>query len=286
VSEAPATGSPGARLAAAREARGLTAAQAAEQLRLTQDAILAMEEGRYQVLGPAVFARGHLRKYAALLGQPADELLRDHDSSSNRVAESSLIPPASAHTEVKGENGRRVRWLPWVVAVAIAVITAAGWWYWQGRAGQAPESEPAPPPATGQTEAPPAASPGAPDQEAPAPALPPEAAPGSAPAGQTGSTGTVKPGELSLAFSGPCWLEVYDARGERLAFELVEPGEFRAFDGPAPWRVVLGNAPVVSARIDGRPVSIPTDLIIQNAATVSIAASGAVAGSSGGERDS
>ena len=47
----PVAGSPGAALAAAREARGLTAAQAAEQLRLTQDAILAMEEGRYQALG-------------------------------------------------------------------------------------------------------------------------------------------------------------------------------------------------------------------------------------------
>jgi hypothetical protein len=49
---------------------------------------------------------------------------------------------------------------------------------------------------------------------------------------------------------------------------------------------VLGNAPAVSARIDDQPVSIPTDLIIGNAATFSIAASGSVVRGSGGARDS
>lgn len=285
----PVAGSPGAALAAAREARGLTAAQAAEQLRLTQDAILAMEEGRYQALGPPVFARGHLRKYATLLSQSADELLRDYESSSVRVAESSLIPPASAHTHVKSEHRRHRRPQPWVLALAAAVvvaIAAAGWWYWQARTAAQPDSPPASAPATEQLEAPPPASFDAPEQDEPGPAVLPEAAPDSAPAGQTGSTETGVSGGLMLAFSGPCWLEVYDAGGARLAFELVEPGEFRSFAGPAPWRVVLGNAPVVSARIDGRQVSIPADLIIQNFATVSIAASGSVASMTGGARES
>lgn len=290
--------SPGAALAAARETLGLTPSQAAEQLRLTPDAILAMEEGRYQVLGPAVFARGHLRKYAALLGKSADELLRDYDSSSNRVADSSLIPPASAHTQVKNESRRRFRWQPWAIAAAAAlVIAAAAWWYWKGRTGHAPDAQPAPPPAAVQDESPlPTGSPGAdvpapavsPEDEAPPPAVPSEAAPVPPPAEpKTGSTaGAGARGELSLAFSGPCWLEVYDARGARLAFELVEPGEQRSFDGPAPWRVVLGNAPAVSARIDGQLVPIPANLRVRNAAMVSIASSGAVEGRPGGARES
>jgi cytoskeleton protein RodZ len=285
--EGPVGSSPGAALAAARETLGLTPAQAAEQLRLTPEAIRAMEEGRYQVLGPAVFARGHLRKYAALLGQSAEELLRDYDSSSSRVAESSLIPPASAHTHVKSESRRRFRWQPWAIGAAAAlVIAAAGWWYWQGRGVQAPEAQPVSPPASGQAED---TSPAGPPQESdlPAPAVPPEAAPVPSPTDQkTGSTGTGASGRLSLAFSGPCWVEVYDARGARLAFELVEAGQQRSFDGPAPWRVVLGNAPAVDAQIDGQPVAIPAALIVQNAATVSIAASGAVVGNSGGARES
>ena len=276
-----------ATLAAARESRGLSVAQVAEQLRLTPEVILAMEEGRYQVLGPPVFARGHLRKYASLLGQPADELLRDYDASSSRVVESSLIPPASAHTHVESEHRRRWRWQPWLIVVAAAVIATAGWWFWQGRSATppAPQSESAP--ATEQFEAPASDSPGAPQPDVPGPAVLPEAAPAGEPATeQTGSTTTQAPGGLMLAFSGPCWLEVYDAGGARLAFELVEAGEYRSFRGPAPWRVVLGNAPVVSAQLDGRPVSIPAGLLIHNTATVSIAASGTVAGSAGGARDS
>jgi cytoskeleton protein RodZ len=278
-------GTPGAALAAARETLGLTPAQAAEQLRLTPETILAMEEGRYHVLGAAVFVRGHLRKYAALLGQSAEELLRDYEGSSERATESSLIPPASAYTQVKSEGRRGLRWQPWVAVVAVAVIAAAAWWYWQGRAGQASGTAPVPPPATEQAEAPPPAA--SPDTQDPAPAAPVEAAPVTAPAGEkTGSSGSGAPAGLSLAFAGPCWLEVYDARGSRLAFELVEPGEQRSFDGPAPWRVVLGNVPVVSARIGGRVVAIPHALVFQNSANVSITASGAVAGNPGPERDS
>lgn len=287
----PAARSTSATLAAARESRGLSVAQVAEQLRLTPEVILAMEEGRYQALGPPVFARGHLRKYASLLGQPADELLRDYDASSSRVAESSLIPPASAHTHVESEHRRRWRWQPWLIVVAAAVIAMAGWWFWQGRYATPPASQPESVPATEQFEAPPPDSLGAPQPDVPGPAVPPEAAPAGEPAAepamqQTGSTATGESGGLTLAFSGPCWLEVYDAGGARLAFELVEAGEYRSFQGPAPWRVVLGNAPVVSARIDGRPVSIPAGLVMQNAATVSIAASGAVASGAGGVRDS
>lgn len=287
----PAAGSIGATLAAARESRGLSVAQVAEQLRLTSEVILAMEEGRYQVLGPPVFARGHLRKYASLLGQPADELLRDYDASSSRVAESSLIPPASAHTHVESEHRRRWRWQPWLIVVAAAVIATAGWWFWQGRSGTPPASQSESAPATEQFEAPPPGSLGAPQPDVPGPVVPPEAAPAGEPAAepatqQTGSTATQEPGGLMLAFSGPCWLEVYDAGGARLAFELVEAGEYRSFQGPAPWRVVMGNAPAVSAQLDGRPVSIPAGLLLHNAATVSIAASGTVASSAGGVRDS
>jgi cytoskeleton protein RodZ len=287
----PAAGSIGATLAAARESHGLSAAQVAEQLRLAPEVILAMEEGRYQLLGPPVFARGHLRKYASLLGQPADELLRDYDASSSRMAESSLIPPASAHTHVESEYRRRWRWQPWLIVVAAAVIATAGWWFWQGRSGTPPASQSENAPATEQLGAPPPGSLGGPEPDVPGPIVPPEAAPAGEPAAesatqQTGSTATQEPGGLMLAFSGPCWLEVYDAGGARLAYELVEAGEYRSFEGPAPWRLVLGNAPAVSAQIGGRPVLIPAGLLIQNAATVSIAASGTVASSAGGVRDS
>jgi cytoskeleton protein RodZ len=65
---------PGAWLAAAREQAGLSLMQAAEQLHLDVSTVKALEAGRFEVLGAAVYARGHLRRYAELLGLPAQEV--------------------------------------------------------------------------------------------------------------------------------------------------------------------------------------------------------------------
>lgn len=282
-------GSPGATLAAARTARGLSPAQAAEQMRLTAEIVVAMEEGRYEALGPTVFARGHLRKYANLLGVPADGLLAAYDASSSRAAESTLIPPASAHTPVRSH---RVPDLPWpALLVAVAVLgaaVAAGWWLWQSRsaAGDAQAEQTAVPastaqPASGEVPAaldqqpdyvPPAAPAEgvpSPDDEA-APATGPESAtPGEPPAAAT-------TGSLVIEFTGPCWLEVYDAAGERLAFELVVAGDSRSFGGPAPWRVLLGNVGAARVSIDGSVVQIPPSLRVRDAALVSVSGGGDV----------
>lgn len=65
---------PGAWLAAAREQAGLSLMQAADQLHLDVSAVKALEAGRFEVLGAAVYARGHLRRYAELLGLPPQEV--------------------------------------------------------------------------------------------------------------------------------------------------------------------------------------------------------------------
>ena len=65
---------PGAWLAAAREQAGLSLMQAADQLHLDVSTVKALEAGRFEVLGAAVYARGHLRRYAELLGLPPQEV--------------------------------------------------------------------------------------------------------------------------------------------------------------------------------------------------------------------
>jgi cytoskeleton protein RodZ len=65
---------PGAWLAAAREEAGLSLMQAAERLHLDVSAVKALEAERFEVLGAAVHVRGHLRRYAELLGLPALEV--------------------------------------------------------------------------------------------------------------------------------------------------------------------------------------------------------------------
>ena len=65
---------PGASLTAAREQAGMSLMQAADQLHLDVTAVKALEAGRFEVLGAAVHARGHLRRYAELLGLPVQEV--------------------------------------------------------------------------------------------------------------------------------------------------------------------------------------------------------------------
>jgi cytoskeleton protein RodZ len=70
--------------------------------------------------------------------------------------------------------------------------------------------------------------------------------PGAGPGGQT----------LTLHFSGGSWVQVADARG-RLLLEGMQPaGSSRSVSGPAPLRVVLGNAPQVALEVGGRPASL------------------------------
>ena len=249
------------RLTSARKARGLSPAQVAAQMRIAADAVIAMEEGRYADLGPPVFARGHLRKYAALLGVPVEEVLADYDGSPSRTAESTLIPPASAHTPVGGHGGRQVARVAGiaVLLVALAAAAAVGWWYWQSRARTAAE-----PAGSAAVEGIPSdavdiadASP----QDTVQPPRDPSAA----------------AGRLGLEFSGPCWLEVYDAAGTRLAFQLAEAGSTLTFDGPAPWRVVIGNADSVRLTLDGNGLDIPASMRVREAALVTIADDGTVA---------
>ncbi len=90
----------------------------------------------------------------------------------------------------------------------------------------------------------PAAATTAPSGSAPAPAAgtPEPTAPASAAA----------PGELRLAFTHDSWLEVYDARGERLFFGMARAGRDMNLRGTPPLRVLLGYARDIRVEYNGR----------------------------------
>src|SRR6516165_3407766 len=73
----------GARLRSAREKRGLTVLQAAEKLHVDARVLEALESQDFAALGAAVYARGHLRRYAELLGESPPELQRLYDDSTH-----------------------------------------------------------------------------------------------------------------------------------------------------------------------------------------------------------
>lgn len=114
--------SPGEMLRKEREQRGLTLQQAAEDLNLDPWIIEAIEVDRFLALGAPVYARGHLRRYAALLGLSPDLVVSRYDSLSGTPAAPVVTTTASAQLPT-----RRSYLLPLLLTLAM-VCGAAAWW--------------------------------------------------------------------------------------------------------------------------------------------------------------
>jgi cytoskeleton protein RodZ len=119
--------SPGALLRSAREACGLSIEEVADRLRLNEALVLAMEEDRFGLLGAPVFARGHLRNYAALVGAAEREILAAFDVGD--VPEPTFLP-ALDRTPV-AQSRWRAGWIAAAVVLAAAAAVAA-WWLSRG----------------------------------------------------------------------------------------------------------------------------------------------------------
>jgi len=126
---------PGARLKAAREQRGLSAQKAADEMHLDAWVIDALEAGEYARIGPTVYAKGHLRKYASMLELPAEEIMSDFEPQGQAAIsrDISSIPVGSRH-------GPRVSRIvsPGQAATtigAVILLISIMWWQpWQQRA--------------------------------------------------------------------------------------------------------------------------------------------------------
>ena len=125
------SGNPGARLAAAREAAGMTLPQVAERLRLDIATLQALEAGRFETLGAAVFVRGHLRHYAELLGLPVEEIEAAYAASAARLAP---LPDLRRTTTLPGTSASRgVALPPWAALIGAIVLVLAAWIWWAVR---------------------------------------------------------------------------------------------------------------------------------------------------------
>ena len=216
----------GARLRDAREKAGLSLAQAAESLHLDPRTLEALEAEDFAALGADVYVRGHLRRYAELIGESPAQL-QELYARSARAAHPDLtrIP----HREPGRGAARLVRGS--LQGLAGFALFALLWWLLT-----TPGEKPQPL----ATAALPASGAGATQASAGAAALP---APGAT--------------QLGLKFSGLSWVEVSDASGRRLLQGLYAAGSApRTVSGAPPLRVVLGNAAAVGLRVNDQPLAL------------------------------
>lgn len=321
--------SPGCRLRGARQARGLSVEQAAAQLHLAPDIILALERDDYAALQGHVFVTGYTRNYARLVMLDPEPLLEKYRAT---VPEA---PPLAAqphrHTPPPRQPGNSrlpVKLFGLAVFVGICALVLF-WWYDQyGTAPEVPESsqadiaiapatdlsaldeegegdavpfmttaqvpvEPDPqasalsPPEIAisapkpESEAMPAEMDEQPAASTPEPVIEPETetektaellVPGadSQPGTRTDRTPTEKAaaeadtppatkpaeGEIVIAFSGPCWVDIRDSERKFKLFGEMGKGDRHALEGTPPYSVILGNTSAVSITVGGAPFDL------------------------------
>src|SRR5579862_9344199 len=133
----------GPRLKAERERRALSAQKVADELRLDGWIIDALEAEDYERVGPSVFAKGHLKRYAAFLELPAEEIMAGYES---RVHAPN--PPPAQQTNVRlRTDAPAVSTLPWpqVAGSVAAILLVLGllWWRpWHQRGAAPVQSRP------------------------------------------------------------------------------------------------------------------------------------------------
>jgi cytoskeleton protein RodZ len=248
--------SAGARLAGARLRAGLTLEQVAEKLRLDRSTVVALEADDHRAIGAAVFVRGFLRRYAALVGEPAAEI----EALYAKRPDAELQPDLSKtgmHRIEAAAHGPRLGLVPAVIAAVVLGIAGAVWWAMRTKpqpytvvSEEHTQTLPATPAAA--VAATPAAGAAGAASAAGAAAVPP------APAAAADAQPAPLPRRhLQLQFNGDCWVELYDARGYRLFFGFGHAGTTQELAGVPPFRFALGNAGALTVNLEGAPVALP-----------------------------
>ncbi len=131
VGSLPASASAGAALKAAREAAGLSVDAVAQQLKLAQRQVQALEDDAYQQLPGRTFVRGFARNYARLVHLDPDGVLARLPGSEIAPAleRPTLAPSRRSMGELPTEgevHGPAVRWI--IPLILLLIVAAAGFY--------------------------------------------------------------------------------------------------------------------------------------------------------------
>ena len=256
---APAPVTPGDCLRQERERQGRDVRTIATEMHLSTQAIEAIENNRFAQLGAPVFARGHLRKYASLLGLPPDTVQDLYQKLHDRPVEPDHVPVIHRSTEPsipmkpdsKSRHGLSKKLSLVIAGAGLVTVAAIAWWYTPVSKAvrtmhPAPIESVAAPTSTGEISVPAAT----PEVHAD-PIEPPPTAASAKPAEQ----GTTI--RLRFLFDAESWIEVYDAHGSRRLYDVGQAGQTRTLNVDAPAQVVLGNAGGVIAQVNGQAIELP-----------------------------
>ena len=241
----------GERLAEARREQQISVHEVAKELHLDEPKVRALERNDFEMLGAPVFAKGHLRKYAQLVGVDEGDVFADY----YQMTRQETVPPIIiGRQRVRQELSPG----PWIAVIVVILVAVASYWWFAVFSEQA--AAPATTPEETQIEQQGAAIENTVQNTDPEIVAEPVPEPlASEPELQISAAAPVTDGEVSLllSYTGDCWTEISDAKGQRLFFEMGRDGNSVELSGVAPFAVLFGNVDNVDVRVNGSnyPVS-------------------------------
>jgi cytoskeleton protein RodZ len=290
----------GSRLKAERERRGMSSQKAADELLLDGWIVDALEADDYPRIGPSVYVKGHLKRYAALLGLPVAEIMDGYESRARTQVPTAQ--PSNVRLSTRAQPAGIPPW-PLIASAAVLALLVLGvvWWKpWHQRESGRPAAEtlaanPGTTSADGATPSSGAAASGAEPAAAPA-GGPSSGAPSAAPSGvsppllasaaaappsaraaapeQPDATAGAGRARLRLSFSADSWVNVRDAEGRRVFAGQGRANSVKTVAGDAPMRVYLGFASGVQLEINNRAVAIGPQFLAGDVARFEAGADG------------
>ncbi|HSH27828.1 MAG TPA: RodZ domain-containing protein [Wenzhouxiangella sp.] len=261
-----------------REALGLDQGDVARQIHLPGMVVNDIETGQVDKLS-SLYRRGYIRNYARLLGLDPDELLAD-DGESDLPQLRQVLPVSSG-----GWRLERYLKIATYAIVTVAIVPPLVYFFVAGgtsmlerepagaetaaelrsalndrSAGSSPASASRP-----DTDDAPAA------RHVSASALPLNPIrPGKKALAETALPAAGQPetgAEAALPDAGPqlsalqlelledSWIEIHDAEGARLEYDLLRGGQTLSYEGRAPFRLLVGRSSAVELKVNGQPVT-------------------------------
>jgi cytoskeletal protein RodZ len=233
----------GQELAQAREKRRLSVEDVAADTRIRATIIRAIEADNFALCGGSVYARGHIRSIARVVGIDPEPLIADYDSSHESAAPPLTIASqptdhqAVARSERHGPN--------WAAAMVVALVVVC-------LAALVPVIRDHHGPSGGTPKA--ASTPKIHHSTTPSPrpsttSSPPQSATAGIPSNQASM--------LIKVTHDTTWMSVKNAAGSVLFSGLLPAGHQKLFTSKHGLSFVIGNAPAVDVVVNGHDIGSP-----------------------------
>ncbi|MBV6677220.1 helix-turn-helix domain-containing protein [Bacillus thuringiensis] len=284
----------GQKLKEAREAKGLSIDQLHEITKIQKRHLVAIEEGNYDVLPGAFYARAFIKQYADAVGLNGEELLVEHQSTIPQ-SERREVPQVSTGQKTQETMQKSSSWpvadhMPKIlVALLVIAVGVVIWFVFQALTGKDDEKVPSAqsekievqkakdsPLDTKKAEEPKKEEPKKeePKKEELKKEEPKKEEQPAPPTGQqevkvVGTTGKVstleihnnKTLELEISAKGASYVDVKDDAGNEILNTTVQSGQTEKRDVSTlkEVRLNIGSAPNVEIKLNGQVLAFPLD---------------------------